>query len=166
MTNSIKIRSAIPSDTKTILAFIYQKSEFDRYIGAFSGNIRTTEAKIRETIFNQTPFAYVLIAEIAQRSVGFALYYYRYSSFVGRPSICLDDLYIEADMRSRGIGNQLMNYLARIADENFCSHLAWTADARNIRGLNFYQRLGAKIVDKNQNVCYFEWASFKKQHNK
>lgn len=160
MTDSLKVRSAVLEDVKTILALIHQKSEFDRQIGAFSGSIQTTEAKIRQTIFNQVPFAYVLIAEISQRSVGFALYYFRYSSFAGQPSIWLDDLYVEADFRSRGVGKQLMKRLARIAEENFCSHLAWTADARNIRGLNFYRRLGAKIVDRKQNACYFKWATF------
>ena len=157
MTDSIAVRSAVADDTTTILAFIHKKSEFDRQIGAFSGNIQTTEAKIRQTIFGKTPFARVLIAEISQQPVGFASYYFRYSSFAGEPSIWLDDLYVNADMRSRGIGNQLMKHLAQIANNNFCSHIAWTADARNDRGLNFYHRLGAKIKERSCNICYFQW---------
>ena len=151
------VRPATPSDVASVLSFIKKKSEFDRNIGAFSGILQTSEEKICQTIFGVMPFAHVLFAEIKEQPVGFALYYFRYSSFVGQPSVWLDDLYVDADMRSRGAGVALMNRLAQIADDNHCTHVAWTADVRNPRGLSFYHQLGAKIIEQKGNVCFLRW---------
>ncbi|MEM9510428.1 MAG: GNAT family N-acetyltransferase, partial [Cyanobacteria bacterium P01_E01_bin.35] len=83
---------------------------------------------------------------------------FRYSSFAGQPSIWLDDLYVKLGMRSKGAGGLLMKRLRQIAQENNCTHLAWTADARNTRGLGFYQRLGAKITEQKENRCWLRWS--------
>ncbi|HEY9768608.1 MAG TPA: GNAT family N-acetyltransferase [Coleofasciculaceae cyanobacterium] len=66
-------------------------------------------------------------------------------------------MYIEQNMRSEGAGTLLMNKLQQIADENNCTHLAWTADARNIRGLKFYRRLGAEVSEQKGDRCLFKW---------
>ena len=87
MKSDIRIRSARPDDISLIYAFIQKKAAFDRFVGAYSGKIQTSEDKIRQTIFNQHPFAHVLFAENTQGAMGFALYDFRYSSFVGQPSI-------------------------------------------------------------------------------
>lgn len=155
--NTIKIRLAIVNDTPLIFAFIQNKAEFDRNIGAYSGIIQTSEKKIKQTIFGNRPFASVLLAEDNQGAVGFALYGFRYSSFAGQPSIWLDDLYVNEEMRSNGAGSLLMKKLKQTARENNCTHLAWTADARNIRGLKFYRRLGAEIIEQKGNRCFFKW---------
>ena len=76
---------------------------------------------------------------------------------MGQPSIWLDDLYVAEEMRSKGTGTLLMTELQQIAFENNCTHLAWNADARNIRGIEFYYRLGAKIIDKKGDRCFFQW---------
>jgi GNAT superfamily N-acetyltransferase len=154
---TMHVRSATSEDVSLIFAFIQKKSEFDRNIGAFSGVLQASEAKIRQTLFGDIPFAYVLFAEIAKSPVGFALYGFRYSSFAGQPSIWLDDLYVDEQMRSNGAGAALMAQLAVIAQEQNCSHLAWNADARNLRGLSFYRRLGAELNDQQGNRCFFKW---------
>lgn len=154
----MNIRSATSDDVSLIFSFIQKKSEFDRNIGAFSGQLRVSEEKIRKTLFGEIPFSYVLFVQNLEREVGFALYNFRYSSFAGQPSIWLDDLYVDKDMRSQGAGAALMAHLALIAAENDCTHLAWNADARNDRGLSFYHRLGAKIVKKDDNRCFLEWS--------
>jgi GNAT superfamily N-acetyltransferase len=153
----MKVRSTTPDDVSLIVSFIQKKSEFDRNIGAFSGVLRVSEDKVRKTIFGAIPFAYVLFVESLAVGVGFALYGFRYSSFVGQPSIWLDDLYVDENIRSQGAGKLLMNKLATIAKENDCSHLAWNADARNIRGLSFYHRLGAEITEQHGNRCFLKW---------
>ena len=153
----MKVRSAAPDDVPLIFSFIQKKSEFDRNIGAFSGVLQVSEEKVRRTLFGAVPFAYVLFAESSGREVGFALYGFRYSSFAGQPSIWLDDLYIDEDMRSQGAGAALMAQLAHIAQENECTHLAWNADARNICGLSFYHRLGAEITEQRGNRCFLKW---------
>jgi GNAT superfamily N-acetyltransferase len=98
-----------------------------------------------------------LFAELSTREVGFALYGFRYSSFAGQPSIWLDDLYVEEEMRNQGAGAALMHGLGQIAQENDCTHIAWNADARNIRGLNFYNRIGAEITEQVNNRCFLKW---------
>ncbi len=153
----MKIRSATTEDVSLIFSFIQKKSEFDRSIGAFSGALQVSEAKIHKTLFGIIPFSYVLFAEVAANEVGFALYGFRYSSFAGQPSIWLDDLYVDDKMRSQGAGTALMAQLAQIAKENDCTHLAWNADARNIGGLRFYARLGAEIIEQHGNRCFLRW---------
>ena len=155
--SSMKIRSAIADDVLLIFSFIQKKSEFDRKIGAYSGLLQVTEDKIRKTMFGTVPFSYVLFAESSERVVGFALYGFRYSSFVGQPSIWLDDLYVDEDMRSQGAGAVLMSYLAKVAKDNDCTYLAWNADVRNSRGLSFYDRLGAKVTEQKDNRCFLNW---------
>ncbi|MGL5880207.1 MAG: GNAT family N-acetyltransferase [Xenococcaceae cyanobacterium] len=153
----MKIRAAILDDVPLIFSFIQKKSEFDRNIGSYSGTLQVTEDKIRKTIFGTIPFSYVLFAENLTGAIGFALYGFRYSSFVGQPSIWLDDLYIDENMRSQGAGRALMNYLEKIAKDNNCSHLAWNADARNPPALNFYYKLGAKITEQKSDLCFLTW---------
>ncbi len=155
--NLIEVRDATLNDVALILTFIQKKSVFDRNVGAFSGALTTSEEKIVKTIFSTIPFAYVVFAELASCVVGFTLYYFRYSSFAGQPILWLDDLYVDEQMRSKGAGWELMNHLAQISRANNCSHIAWTADVRNIRGLAFYRRLGAETVKQEGNSCYLIW---------
>ena len=157
MNSLINIRTANVDDVSLIYSLIKAKSEFDRDIGAYSGTIQTSETKIRQTIFNNHPFAYVLLAEL-QNVIGFALYGYRYSSFAGQPSIWLDDLYVCQHTRSKGAGTLLMEKLYETANKNNCTHLAWTADVRNTKGLKFYHRLGATIIEQKKNRCFFRWS--------
>lgn len=152
----VRIRSAKPEDAELIYQFIRHKAEFDRNLRGYSGEIKTTVENIRQTLFSDRPFAFVLIAE-AEVAIGFALYYFRYSSFAGVPSIWLDDLFINPDMRNHGAGTLLMNKLLKIAKDNNCSHLAWTADARNIQGLRFYKRLGAEIIEQKGDRYFLNW---------
>jgi GNAT superfamily N-acetyltransferase len=153
----MRVRTATPDDVSLIFSFIKKKAEFDRNIGAFSGVLRVSEEKIHKTLFGTIPFSYVLFAEISQREIGFALYGFRYSSFAGQPSIWLDDLYVDDNIRSQGSGAALMSHLAEIAQHNDCTHIAWNADARNTRGLSFYHRLGAEITEQKGNRCFLMW---------
>ena len=153
----MKVRSATVDDISLIFSFIQKKSEFDRSVGAFAGELKVSEDKIRDTFFGKIPFAYVLFAQNGKSSVGFALYGFRYSSFAGQPSIWLDDLYVDQEARSQGAGTLLMMRLAEIAQEHNCTHLAWNADIRNTRGLNFYYRLGANMIKQDNNRCFLKW---------
>ena len=153
----MKLRQANSDDVSLIYQLIQKKAQFDRSVGAYSGTIQTDEAKIRNTLFNRNPYAYVLLAE-DEHSIGFALYGFRYSSFSGQPSIWLDDLYVRQNKRSQGAGTLLMKRLQQIAQKHKCTHLAWTADARNTRGLKFYHRIGAKIIEQKGDRCFFQWS--------
>ena len=155
----MKIRTASVDDIALIKAFIQQKANFDRQVGAFSGELKITEEKIQKTLFGQYPFSFVVFATEAEIEVGFALYAFRYSSFIGQSSIWLDDLYIKEENRGYGYGRFLMESLQQKARVNDCTHLAWTADDRNLRGLSFYRNLGAKIIEKKGHQCFFRLES-------
>jgi len=88
----LTVRSATPNEVPMMLSFITRKAQFDREMGSFTGTLQTSEDKIRDSLFGPKPFAYFLVAELAGQPVGFALYYFRYSSFAGQPSLWLDDL--------------------------------------------------------------------------
>lgn len=153
----MKVRPATKYDVSLIFSFIQKKAEFDRNIGAFSEVLQVTEDKVLKILFGNIPFSYVLFAEDSGLEIGFALYGFRCSSFMGQPSIWLDDLYVDEDRRSQGAGTALMKRLAQIAEENNCTHLAWNADARNTRGLSFYYCLGAEMTEQHGNRCFLRW---------
>jgi GNAT superfamily N-acetyltransferase len=145
----MRVREATADDAGEILAFVRAKAEFDRELGAFGGELGTTEELIRRHLFGPRPFAFVLLAGEPGRGVGFALYYFRYSSFRGRPSIWLDDLYVHPPARRQGAGHLLMGRLAEVATTADCTHIAWVASASNAIGMGFYRRLGATIVHQD-----------------
>ena len=142
----MEVREATVEDAAEVLAFVHAKASFDRELGAFTGELGTTEALIRRHLFGPRPVAFALLATDAGVAVGFALSYFRYSSFRGRPSIWLDDLFVHPHARRRGAGELLMRRLADVARDADCTHIAWVASASNAVGMNFYQRLGAIVV--------------------
>jgi GNAT superfamily N-acetyltransferase len=143
METSLSIRPATPEDLPLILRFIHLKAAFD-------GCLETVEAtpeRLSEALFGDAPTAGVLFAEVAGEPVGFASYYRTYSTFLARPGIWLDDLFVVEPMRSQGIGKILLAHLAAMVEEMGGGRLEWTAARTNERGLSFYQRNGAKRQD-------------------
>lgn len=145
----MQIREAAAADAATVLAFVEAKAQFDRELGAFSGRIANTEELIGRHLFGPDPRAFVLLALQAGEAVGFAQYYFRFSSFHGRPSLWLDDLYVHPASRRQGAGERLMHRLAEQAVSADCTHMAWTASASNRVGMTFYGKLGAQVVGQS-----------------
>ena len=145
----MEVREATLTDAAEVLAFVRAKAAFDRELGAFTGEVGTSEELIRRHLFGPRPFAFALLAGEPGTAVGFALYYFRYSSFRGRPSIWLDDLYVHPHARRQGAGQCLMNRLAAVATAADCTHIAWVASASNTVGMDFYRRLGATVVHQD-----------------
>lgn len=144
----MQIRQATAQDASDVLAMVKAKSQFDRDLGAFTGELATTEELIQRHLFGPRPIAFALLAGPPRDVAAIALYYFRYSSFKGRPSMWLDDLYIHVPFRRQGTGGRLMRRLAQIASEADCTHIAWTASSSNTTGMNFYNRLGAVIMQQ------------------
>src|SRR5579871_2366247 len=142
------VRDATIDDAAEILEFVRAKAQFDRELGAFNGELETSEELIRRHVFGPEPFASVLLAGEATAAKGFAFYHFCYSSFRGRPSIWLDDLYVHPSDRRNGTGQLLMRRLAEIARRNDCTHVAWLASASNAVGMSFYRKLGAIVVQQ------------------
>jgi GNAT superfamily N-acetyltransferase len=142
----MEVREATLADAAEVLAFVRAKAQFDRELGAFTGDLGTTEELIRRHLFGPRPFAFALLAGGPGPAVGFALYYFRYSSFRGRPSVWLDDLYVHPHARRQGAGRLLMGRLGAVAAAADCTHIAWVASASNAVGMSFYRQLGATVV--------------------
>jgi GNAT superfamily N-acetyltransferase len=142
----MEVREAATGDAAEVLAFVRAKAQFDRELGAFAGDLGTSEELIRRHLFGPQPFAFALLAGGPGPAVGFALFYFRYSSFRGRPSVWLDDLYVHPHARRQGAGRLLMGRLAELAAAADCTHIEWVASASNAIGMGFYRRLGAAVV--------------------
>lgn len=142
----IRVQRAIPADVPTIVSYIEKKADFDRELGCFAGAIDTTPERIERALFGQPVFAHALLASDESGPVGFAFFHFRFSSFRARPSLWLDDLFIDRTARRSGAGQALMGALAAEATAHDCSHLGWSADAGNPSGIPFYTKLGAEIV--------------------
>jgi GNAT superfamily N-acetyltransferase len=137
------IRPAIGKDCPTILAFIKQLAEYEK----LAHEVVATEEKLQETLFGEHPSAEVIIAEYQNTPVGFALFFTNYSTFLAKPGIYLEDLYIQADMRGRGFGKKLLAHLAGIAVGRDCGRLDWWVLDWNQPAKDFYLSLNAEPMD-------------------
>lgn len=142
------IRKATPEDTPTILHLITQLAIYEK----LENEVITSVEELRTNIFEKK-FAKVLIAEEDQKPVGFALYFHNFSTFVGKPGIYLEDLFVEPEMRGKGYGKALLVELAKIAKERNCGRLEWAVLDWNTPSIEFYKSLGAKPMD--------EWTVFR-----
>ena len=146
------IRKAEANDVPVILRFINELAEYEK----LAHEVEADEAKLRETLFGTRPAAEVLIAELTASGkagsaeaepVGFALFFHNYSTFVARPGLYLEDLYVTPAARGRGIGLALMRHLAAIAVERRCGRFEWSVLDWNEPSIDFYRRLGAVSMD-------------------
>ncbi|KAI8846740.1 GCN5-like N-acetyltransferase [Chytridium lagenaria] len=141
---NINIRRAVEADVTTIFNFIrdlavYEKLEKD--------HVGTTD-DLRRTLFGAKPFAEVIIASVdGHGDVGFALYFFNYSTFLSKPGLYLEDLYVRDTVRGKGVGKALLKQLAKIAVENNCGRMEWAALTWNTPAIDFYKSIGAVIND-------------------
>jgi GNAT superfamily N-acetyltransferase len=136
----LAIRFATVDDSPTILTFIRDLAEYEK----LPGEVVADEEAIRTTLFGARPAAEVLIAELAGAPVGFALFFPSYSTFLGKPGLYLEDLFVRVDARGHGVGRALMSALARIAVQRDYGRFEWSVLDWNEPALRFYRSLGAK----------------------
>lgn len=134
------IRPAVKADTATILHFIrelaiYEKAEHE---------VKATEEHIHSTLFNEQPKAHAIICELDGEAIGFAVYFFSYSTWQGQYGIYLEDLYVSPAHRGVGAGKQLLTALAKIAVDNDCGRFEWSVLDWNQPAIDFYESLGAK----------------------
>ena len=142
------IRNATPADVPQILAFIRALAEYERAPDAV---VATDEALLRDG-FGPNPFFSCLIAEHDGQPAGFALFFYNYSTWMGRPGIYLEDLFVLPELRGRGIGKALLRRVAAIAVEKGCQRLQWEVLDWNTPAIEFYRAMGAEFLDEWRNV--------------
>ena len=140
----MSIRAATIDDVPLILAFIRELGAFER----LSHEVVATEASLASSLFGPRPAAEVLIAESDGGPVGFALFFTNYSTFLGRPGIYLEDLFVRPEARGRGIGRSLLARIARIALDRGCGRLEWAVLDWNGDAIAFYEKLGAVAMNE------------------
>jgi GNAT superfamily N-acetyltransferase len=143
-TANLCIRPAVPADAPLVLAFIRGLAEY----GRLAHKVQATEELLREHLFGPRPRAEVVLAELGGEAVGFALFFHSYFSFLGRPGLYLEDLFVLPEARGRGVGRGLLAHLARLAVERGCGRLDWVVLDGNEPAIGFYRRLGARPLDE------------------
>jgi len=147
----IEIRGATLADLDLLLSFIAQKAEFDGQ----RSKLKATPENLRCTLFANSPLAQVLFAEANKIAVGFALFYFSYSSFLAKPSLWIDDLFVQPHIRNQGIGTALMQQIFQIAHAKNCGRIEWTVATQNVSAIAFYQKHQAQILERIR-VCRVE----------
>jgi len=137
------VREASADDVPLILTLIGELAEYER----LSHEVVATEDALQEWLFGETPVAEVLIAEQGAEAVGFALFFHSFSTFLGRPGIYLEDLYVRPAFRGRGVGKRMLMHLANLAKERGCGRLEWSVLDWNEPSIRFYESLGAVAMD-------------------
>ena len=138
------IRPATINDAGLILRFIRELADYEKLLH----EVIADEATLKQSLFGETPHAKVLIGEYNGVAVSFALYFHNFSTFLGRPGIYLEDLYVQPTMRGKGLGKILLGYLASLAIELNCGRLEWWVLDWNKPAIDFYQSLGAQPMDE------------------
>jgi GNAT superfamily N-acetyltransferase len=142
-TPGLTIRQATADDVPLILSFVRKKAAFDQVPHL----VEASEEMLRKELFGYRLSAFVVLADLDGRTVGFALYFLTFSSFLARPGIWLDDLFVNEDARGIGVGSALLVYLSKIAHERGYGRVEWVTADMNHDGLEFYRRNGAQVQD-------------------
>src|SRR4051794_20120491 len=142
------IRPATRADVSTILAFIHALAAYERDPGAV---VATQEDLLRDG-FGDHPYYSCLIAEEDGAAAGFAFYFFDYSTWLGRPGLYLEDLFVHPEFRGRGIGKTLLQRVAAIAVEKGCPRMKWEVLDWNTPAVHFYAAMGAEFLDTWRNV--------------
>lgn len=142
MANNLKIRSATIDDIESIFNLIKALADYEKLSSEMTGNIDN----LRKHLFEKPTYAEVIIAEIDEKSVGFALFFTNYSTFLTKPGIYLEDLFVLPEYRRQGIGKALLNYLINLATERDYGRVEWSVLDWNQSAIDFYEKMGAKVL--------------------
>jgi len=131
-----------PADIAVLLGLIRELACFERL------EVEATEEALEDAFFGQQPVAGALLAKTGTETVGYAIYFFTFSSFLGRPGIWLEDLYVRPAHRKQGLGKALIQAVGRVGVQRNCGRFEWTALNWNKTALEFYENLGAQVMDE------------------
>ena len=140
----VRIEAARPEDVALLLELIRALAEYER----MSDQVVATEARLLETLFGDRPVAEAVIAWLGAQPVGFALWFYNYSTFLGRSGLYLEDLFVKPEHRGGGVGRALLRHLAQVALAKGCGRMEWSVLDWNEPAIRFYRSLGAQAMDE------------------
>jgi GNAT superfamily N-acetyltransferase len=148
MENQLKeklvIREATKKDVPLILSLIKELAVYEKLLH----EVVATEDQLTEMLFGQKKYAEVLIANYDNENAGFALFFHNFSTFLGKPGIYLEDLYVKPQLRGKGIGKSLLLSLVKLAKERNCGRVEWAVLNWNEPSIKFYKSLGAKPMNQ------------------
>ena len=148
MENQLKeklvIREATKKDVPLILSLIKELAMYEKLLH----EVVATEDQLTEMLFGQKKYAEVLIANYDNENAGFALFFHNFSTFLGKPGIYLEDLYVKPQLRGKGIGKSLLLSLVKLAKERNCGRVEWAVLNWNEPSIKFYESLGAKPMNQ------------------
>lgn len=139
-----QIRWAKKGDEHLIKELIYELAVYEK----LTHEVITDEEDLKKYLFGDKKYAEVLIGYYKDQPVGFALFFHNFSTFMGKPGIYLEDLFIKEKFRGRGYGKALLSFIAKIAVERNCGRLEWAVLDWNKPAIDFYTSLGAKILNE------------------
>jgi GNAT superfamily N-acetyltransferase len=143
MDSKIYIRPADENDFPVIFSLIKELAEYEK----LSDQISTSEKQLRETLFGDERFVEVLLAEFDGMMVGYALFFKNFSTFLGKPGIYLEDLYVKPEMRGKGIGKALLDRIISTAKQRNYGRVEWSVLDWNESAIDFYLKIGAKPLN-------------------
>ena len=147
-TPDLQIRTATPQDIPLILDFIHGIAEF----GNLSHQVKTTENRLKESLFSENPAAEVSLIFVNQEPAGYAVYFHNFSTFEGKKGLYLEDLFIKSEFRGRGFGKQMLKYLTELALQRDCARFEWAVLDWNKNAIKFYKGIGAEVFP-DWRVC-------------
>jgi len=146
---NVSLRFASKEDVPMILALIRGIAEYEK----LSHEVIATEELLAENLFGKRRTAEVILAYYNNEAAGFALFFHNFSTFIGKPGIYLEDLFVKPELRGKGIGKILLTYLAKLAIERDCGRIEWSVLDWNESAIQFYKKLGARGME--------EWTVFR-----
>jgi GNAT superfamily N-acetyltransferase len=142
--SDVRIVPARSQDVSIILSLIKALADYER----MSDEVVATEEGLRAWLFGDRPAAEVVLAYAGETVVGFALFFHNFSTFLGRPGLYLEDLFVIPEWRGRGIGRMLMAHLAEVAVRRGYGRMEWSVLDWNESAIAFYQRMGARLMNE------------------
>jgi GNAT superfamily N-acetyltransferase len=138
----LEIRAATEDDVPLLLSLIKELADYER----LSHEVVATEEMLRDSLFGERRVAEALLGYLGDDPAGFALFFHNFSTFLGRPGIYLEDLYVRPEFRGAGVGRALLVHLAGLAKERGCGRLEWSVLDWNEPAIGFYRGIGASPV--------------------
>jgi len=141
---NISLKFAEEKDIPVILSLIKELAEYEKLLD----KVTVTEERLKENLFGKRKYAEVIIAELDKKPAGQALFFHNFSTFIGKPGIYLEDLYVKPEYRGKGIGKALLKKLIEVAKERNCGRVEWVVLDWNKPAIDFYKKLGAEPMNE------------------
>ncbi len=142
MTNNFKLRQATPTDVPVLFELILALAKYEKLSHTVTGNIDN----LQEHLFGAKPYGEAIIAAYGEEAVGFALFFHNYSTFLTKPGIYIEDIFVMPEFRRMGIGKAILKYIAELAVNRDCGRLEWSVLDWNESAIAFYEEMGSQVL--------------------